>query len=76
MQRVGALSVVDGLAAIAGEWSLAASPGVYLISGFGLTFAFAAPLLRSLEVFSAAALGGLQYSAKRRRRRVGEAPIR
>lgn len=71
VQMVGALSVVGGLAAIAGEWSLAESQGAYLISAFGLTFAFAAPLLQvwlghlnrrrqlllGLGVFSASALG-------------------
>ena len=70
VQATGALSVVGSLNAISREWGLADAQSVYLISFFGVTFAFAAPFLQvgfghlrrrrqvliGLSLFSAAAL--------------------
>ena len=70
VQATGALSVVGSLDAISRQWGLADSQSAYLISVFGVTFAFAAPLLQvgfghlrrrrqvllGLGLFSAAAL--------------------
>jgi predicted MFS family arabinose efflux permease len=70
VQATGALSVVGSLDAISRQWGLADSQSAYLLSVFGVTFAFAAPLLQvgfghlrrrrqvllGLALFSAAAL--------------------
>ncbi|AMV44327.1 MFS transporter [Paraburkholderia caribensis] len=70
VQATGALSVVGSLDSISRQWGLADSQSVLLITVFGVTFAFAAPLLQvgfghlrrrrqvllGLALFSAAAL--------------------
>ncbi|HDR9202134.1 TPA: MFS transporter [Burkholderia vietnamiensis] len=70
VQATGALSVVGSLDSISRQWGLADSQSVYLVTVFGVTFAFAAPLLQvgfghlprrrqvllGLTLFSAAAL--------------------
>lgn len=70
VQAVGALSVVGSLEAISTAWALSSAQSALLITVFGITFAFAAPLLQmtlghlrrraqvllGLSIFSAAAL--------------------
>jgi predicted MFS family arabinose efflux permease len=46
VQATGALAVVGSLDVISRQWGLADSQTAYLISVFGITFAFAAPLLQ------------------------------